>query len=89
MTVPVAVLAGFTPLVAEVVGGYRAGGVTNAASRALIMTTGYNTQDRKWYPSMMASGVGPIVLGILVHKLAGKLGVNRALSRAGIPFLRV
>lgn len=89
MTVPVAVLAGFAPLASEVIGGYQAGGLTNAASRALIMTTGYNTQDGRWYPSMMVRGVGPIVLGVAVHKLSGRFGINRALANAGVPFLRI
>lgn len=88
-TLPVAVLAGFTPLAYEVLGGYRAGGIANAGSRALIMTTGYNTQDGKWHPEMMLRGLGPIVLGMLVHKAAGRIGVNRALSRAGVPFVRI
>jgi hypothetical protein len=26
---------------------------------------------------------------LLVHKLAGKLGINRALGQAGIPFVRI
>ncbi|GAH90812.1 unnamed protein product [marine sediment metagenome] len=34
-------------------------------------------------------GAYPLLGGILIHNVANKLGVNRALARAGIPFIRI
>jgi hypothetical protein len=48
-----------------------------------------NTETLKWMPEYLMQGVGPIVVGVFVHKLASKLGINRGLARAGVPFLRV
>ena len=90
MTIPVAALAGFAPLAIEAVGAWKAGGPANMASRVLIKTTGYNTQDGKWYGAQMMEGLGPIVLGLMVHKyIGGKMGINRQLARSGIPLLRL
>jgi len=32
---------------------------------------------------------GPILAGAVIHKIANKLGVNRMLSSAGVPWIRV
>jgi len=89
MTVPVAMLAGFAPLGVAAMDGYKYNGWTGVGKRVSLGLTGYNTEDGKWYPSEMVKVTAPIVAGILVHKLAGKLGINRALAGAGVPFLRV
>lgn len=39
--------------------------------------------------SRLKYGLAPILVGLLVHKFAGKLGVNRALSSAGVPWIRI
>jgi hypothetical protein len=88
-TLPVAVLAGFAPLGIAALDGYKYNGVTGLAKRVTMGMTGYNIEDKRFYPQEMARVAGPIVLGVLVHKLAGKLGINRALAGAGVPFLRV
>jgi len=89
MTVPVAVLAGFAPLGVAALEGYQYNGVKGLAKRVTLGMTGYNIEDKKFYAQEMAKVAGPIVLGVVVHKLAGKLGINRALAGAGVPFLRV
>lgn len=87
--VPLAVVAGFGPLVSDVVSGYRTGGLASASNDLLANLTGYNARDKKWEFGLLMKGMGPVVAGLLVHKLAGKLGVNRAISRAGIPWFRI
>lgn len=89
MTVPVAVLAGFGPLLMAGMEGYQYNGFSGVTKRLTLGLTGYNTEDHKWYPGEVLKVAAPIVGGILVHKLAGRLGINRALGRAGVPFLRV
>jgi len=89
MTIPLAVVGGFAPLVVHEIAAFKAGGIANAATQLALRTTGYNYADGGWYPTEMVRGVGPILLGALVHKVAGRLGINRALAGAGIPFVRI
>lgn len=89
MTIPVAVLAGFAPLGVAMVEGFQYNGLTGVAKRVSLGLTGYNPEDKHFYPNQMFRVAGPIVAGILVHKVAGKLGINRILANAGIPLLRV
>lgn len=88
-TLPVAVLAGFGPMVADVVHGYKTGGISSAANDLLANVSGYDARSKSWSFELLAKGMGPVLAGVLVHKLAGKLGVNRALSRAGVPWVRI
>lgn len=88
-TVPLAVIAGFAPLAVAAIEGYKYNGATGVLKRVSLATTGYNTEDGKWYPAELVKGTGPIILGMVVHKLAGRVGVNRALANAGVPFIRI
>lgn len=88
-TIPLAVVAGFGPMVADVVHGYQTGGLTSASNDLLANVTGYDARAGKWDFALLMKGMGPVLAGMLVHKLAGKLGVNGALARAGVPWLRV
>ena len=89
MTVPVAVLAGFAPLGVAAIDGYKYNGAKGLAKRVTLGMTGYNIEDGHWYPTEMAKIAAPIVAGLVIHKLAGRFGINRALASAGVPFLRV
>lgn len=88
-TVPVAVLAGFGPMATDVIHGFQTGGITSAANDLLANVTGYDARSKTWSFALLAKGMGPVLAGVMVHKLAGKLGINRALGRAGVPFLRI
>ncbi len=89
-TVPVAVVAGFTPLA---VGAYRDQkeyGWQGMLSGICARTTGYNPQVQTWSFGTLMQGMGPILAGVLVHKVVGqKMGVNRFLGKSGIPFIRL
>jgi hypothetical protein len=92
MTLPLAVIAGFAPLGIGLFGAVRrgmAGDTAGMAQEVTIRTTGYNTDDGHWHGGVFMQSYGPILAGLLVHKLASKLGVNRALSGAKVPFLRI
>lgn len=93
--VSVAVIGGFVPLVGYTLDGFNRGGsnltdkLRNGLRYMSLATIGYDFVDKKWYPGEIWKGILPVVGGVMVHKVASKLGVNRALARAGIPFLRV
>lgn len=89
-TLPVAVLAGFMPMTGYALRAYGNGGF-NAAGDAIIESlTGYSPAVRQFHPDKLMMGTGSIVAGLLVHKIiGGRMGVNRALSGAGVPFLRI
>lgn len=42
-----------------------------------------------FHAERMKEGLLPIAAGALVHKLAGVLGINRALASARVPLLRI
>lgn len=89
MTVPVAVIAGFMPLANQVILGYKEGGLSRVSDRVVSSLTGYDPAVQRWEFAYLKNGALPILGGILVHKIASRLGVNRALGRAGVPFLRI
>lgn len=89
-TIPLAVLAGFVPLAKDVYTGYTSGGVAGAGHYLVGGVTGYDTNTGKFNLPWAASHFWlPVGAGLLVHKLAGRMGVNRALGRAGVPFIRI
>lgn len=88
-TLPLAVIAGFGPMTADVIHGFQTGGIAAATNDLLANVTGYDARGKTWSFGLLARGMGPVVAGVLVHKLAGRLGINRALGRAGIPFIRI
>jgi hypothetical protein len=84
-TVPVAVLAGFAPMISDVAQL----GIMQTPHVVAYELLGYNTWDKTWKGDRAVKGWAPILAGFLVHKLAGKLGINRAIAQAGIPILRI
>lgn len=89
VTVPLAVLAGFVPLGLNVYNGAKSGGINGAGFELVRGTTGFNWQaGRMEWPALMR-GLGPILAGFLVHKVANRLGVNRALASARVPLIRI
>jgi hypothetical protein len=90
MTLPIAVLAGFAPLLTHTLAGYKENGLEGAGRYSVSALTGYDTAAHVWRPMEMRRGLLPITLGVLIHKyIGGKMGVNAALSRSGVPLLRL
>lgn len=89
MTIPIAIVAGFVP------GVYTLGAQLNnpreMMRQAVRIYTGYDPHPtrRDWRWQYLLDGSIPILLGLVVHSVAGALGANRMLARAGVPFLRV
>jgi hypothetical protein len=93
MTIPLGVLAGFAPTALFALEGFKgADGMSGLQGAAYHLTgrlTGYNLKTGQFYWNELAKGWGPILLGMGIHKLAGRFGVNRAIARAGIPLFRI
>lgn len=89
LTIPIAVVAGMLPGVASIASKFPEGGLPLMAQEAGRIFTGYDYKLGQWNIGWMKYGALPLVLGALAHKIiGGRLGVNRALSSAGIPFIR-
>jgi len=88
-TIPLAVIGGMVPTAVFAAEGLKVGGPLEAAKRASMRLTGYNPWEKQWYFSEFAAGWGPILAGLIAHKLANKTGINRALASAGVPFVRI
>jgi len=92
-TIPLAIVAGFTPTVAKVVSDATTGkwGYSAAIMHAGAGIVGYDTYNKKQigWAIMQEVGVPAILLGFGAHWAASKLGINRMIARAGIPFLRI
>jgi hypothetical protein len=93
-TIPITLIAGLAPLAVHAWEGYNTPGdyhgLKGLAHNLVLDTTGYYGAENRFdfkYPMMKF--YGPMLLGMLAHKLAGKVGINRALSQAGVPFIRV
>ncbi len=89
VTIPLAVIGGFVPTLAFAADGYRVGGFENAARRIAQRLTGIDSTANVFIAKELMAGWGPILAGFLVHKAAGRLGINRAIARAGIPLVRI
>ena len=91
-TIPLAIVAGFLPMGFDAWNnrtdqGGLAKSIYHSASGALI---GYDTVGRKFSMLNWKQAGGPAIwAGFGVHYAAQKLGLNRMIARAGIPFLRI
>ena len=88
-TIPLAVVAGFTPLIWGAWSEFQRGGMPSLSQHLAGNLAGYSIESRKLYPEALVTGWTPIVIGLVVHKLASALGINRALAASRIPLLRL
>ena len=88
-TIPLAVVAGFAPLAVSTVYGYKIAGTHGAAENLIRGLSGYNITTHQFEMAGLMDGALPIVFGVFAHKLANRLGVNRALAKTGIPYIRI
>jgi len=87
--IPVAIVAGFMPVTKDAIDLYRSGGFRNVARYLPKRFVPYDAMTGKITFDKIMVGTGSIFLGVLAHKLiGGKLGLNKALASAGIPFIR-
>jgi hypothetical protein len=85
---PVAVVGGFLPLIAKASSDFSTGGLAGLQNTVSCIIP-FNPATRKFSTANLQYGLIPILLGFIVHKLASAFGVNRALSAARVPFIRI
>lgn len=88
-TLPIAIVAGMAPGLVAVGTTVQSNGMTAAARTAGLIYTGFDYTTGKFSLSNMKLGFLPIAVGMIVHKVAGMLGINKAIAAAGIPVFRI
>lgn len=86
-TVPLAVAIPAGMLAYEGIKGAIDYGPAKATNIVIKHMTGFDTEDGHWKKAEFYRGGGPLLMGLLFHKLANKLGINRALS--SVPYIRI
>lgn len=86
-TLPLAAVAGFAPGVIGPLMFLKDQGPTAASRELARIWTGYDYTDGSFDWGRMKWGLLPAVVGMVVHKLANKFGLNRALG--SIPIVRI
>jgi len=91
MTIPIAPIAGFIPMIIRPVQNLMAGNIDMAFATFTYDTIGYDLPNKKWDAMKMVQNITPLIIGGLVHKYVGgkPLNINAALARAGVPFVRI
>lgn len=90
MSVSLAMIGGLTPMLADLMSAYRVGGGEAVLGHVSLCTTGYDPADGLWKPMFAVKKLyGPMFIAAVVHKFAGKLGINRMIAKSGIPIFRI
>jgi hypothetical protein len=89
MTIPLAIVAGFVPLASNAWTRFQREGIAGLGRELPADLIGIDPTSGVWNMKWLMRGTVPILGGFVIHKLAGKLGINRALGKAGIPFIRI
>lgn len=89
LTIPLTVVAGFAPLAWHMHEGWKARGFAGVAREITVGLTGYDADSNTWNIMNMKYSLFPILAGFASHYVANRLGVNRVLARARVPFVRI
>lgn len=89
MTIPIAVVAGFSIPAAKAWEGFKGSGISGAVAMLSRGFTGYAPWAGTWDYRDLKMGLLPVIVGMAVHKVASALGINRALASTGIPLVRI
>jgi hypothetical protein len=88
MTIPLAVVAGIAAPGIKIYEA-RVGGVSGMAREAGRIMTGWDFWNGTFNFATMRYGMFPVLAGIAAHKVASMLGINRAIARTGLPYIRI
>jgi len=88
-TIPIGIMAPLIGTLVEPAKRAYYGDFEGAFDDLSIKYTGYSPRSGQWNARGMQGGLLPLLIGFAIHWIAGKLGVNRALGRAGVPILRI
>jgi len=90
MTISLAMVGGFAPVVVDTINCVSRYGIKEAPHVFAYHFAGINTwDDNRFSFAVLMKGWTPIIAGIIAHKLANTLGINRTLARMGIPLVRI
>jgi hypothetical protein len=87
ITIPIGIVAGLAPGAMGV--WQRRDNMANALDFIANAYTGVSPQSGKFNAGSLRFGLLPLVAGFAVHKIAGMVGINRALAGAGVPYIRI
>lgn len=80
--ISIAMVAGLAPTVLHMKGELDAGnGWSNAVAVGTRGMTGYNMANGQWHLSSLKEGFLPLILGVITHKVANRVGINRSVRR--------
>lgn len=90
MTIPLApiigLFAGSSTAISDAIGGNFEGAMYELSRNY----TGYDPANKKFNIKNLQKGLLPLAIGVGVHKIiGGKLGLNRTLAAANVPFIRL
>lgn len=95
-TIPLAPIAGILPLGAEIANNFTSPSYPSLAEKArrtgqTVMNglTGWDPIEGRWRTDQFYAKGVPLYAGLLVHWVAGKIGINRMLARVGVPLIRI
>lgn len=88
-TIPITVVGGIAAGMARPMESYLKGNIETGTSLVVRRYVGYDFQRNSWNLGELKYGLIPLLGGVLVHKLAGKLGINRAIASTGLPYIRL
>lgn len=86
---PLAIMAPVGFVAADTIDQVRRVGLSSGMNKLTAELTGYEVNSGQFRWDMAKKGAVPILLGAMVHKVAGRTGVNRALASAGVPWIRI
>lgn len=86
-TIPLAIMAGVS---VPVIGAVQLAG-SNPAGIPPYLVAGFTGMgaDGNFNFANLKMGALPVAAGMAAHWIASKLGINRALGQAGVPFIRI
>jgi len=87
MTLPLGIIGGMLPVAAGVWARKSSG--TEMGNYLQAGFTGITPGTGQFNVANFRLGLFPIMAGFMVHAVAGRLGVNRALGRARLPLIRI
>ena len=91
MTIPLAPIAGLAAGLAWPIEAAVNGDLHLALRRLGLRYTGFDPETGAFDINALKDGVGPLIVGLLVHKFVGgsPLNLNRMLASANVPFIRI
>ena len=87
--IPLALIGGFLPYLNFLREGHKDAGWDGVMKRA-PQIVGYSGYTKKWsFNNFITSGAPGLLIGAIIHKVASRFGVNRAIANMGVPFIRI